>query len=332
METLLQPRRESQAHFYRNESHAGHEQRDPFFYHERLCQYAPYAEQHDSYVLSIDKCRRYITACIWPRLVVIRVKHVLSALMPLLNLADDGACGTMLSGVSSILSPIGWVLHGLRLLINTLQLLQQAIPEEWVNHAEKTQGWYARVDTHVQNHGVAMGNDLIWVLSSIAPATIRFTCSFFVIDILWLSGRAWLEMARLNNLFDSIDATADNILLAELTKEWIFEQRKFLLNLASLVSLSAITILKNFVFPTVLPALALNPLLLLTFSLLSLVITIASHLLGQELTRQKQCNAREETDRPSVSDRNTTRLAFFRSQRPLNEEDFRQPINATRAS
>ncbi len=328
METLLQPRRESQAHFLRNESPVGHEQRDHFFYHERLCQYAPYAEQHDVY---IDKCRRYITACIWPRLVVIRVKHVLSALMPLLNLADDGTCGTILSGVSSILSPLGWVLHGLRLLINTLQLVQESIPGEGVDHSEKTQGWYTRVGTHVQNHGVAMGNDLIWVLSSIAPATIRFTCAFFVIDILWLSGRAWLEMARLNHLFDSIDATADNILLAELTKEWVFEQRKFLLNLANLVSLSAITITKNFVLPTVLPALALNPLLLLTLSLLSLAITIASHLLGKELARQKQSSTREETDRPIISDRNTTRLSFFRNPEPLNEENFRQTINATRA-
>jgi hypothetical protein len=332
METLLQSRRESQAHLLRNESHAGHKQRDVFFYHERLCQYAPYTEQDDLSVLSIDKCRRYITACIWPRLVVIRVKHVLSALMPLLNLADDGTYGTMLRGVSSILSPLGWVLHGLRLLINTLQILQQTIPGEWVNHAEKMQGLYARVCTHVQTHGVAMGNDLIWVLSSIAPATIRFTFAFFVMDILWLSGRAWLEMARLNHLFDSIDATADNILLAELTKEWVFEQRKFLLNLANLVSLSAIAITKNFVLPTILPALALNPLLLLTFSLLSLAITIASHLLGQELARQKQCHASEETDRPIVSGRNSTRLDFFRNPPPLNEEDIRQPINATCAS
>ena len=332
METLLQSRRESQAHLLRNESHARREQRDVFFYHERLCQYAPYTEQDDLSVLSIDKCRRYITACIWPRLVVIRVKHVLSALMPLLNLADDGTCGTILGDVSSILIPLGWVLHGLRLLINTLQILQQTIPGEWVNHAEKTQGLYARVCTHVQNHGVAMGNDLIWVLSSIAPATIRFTFAFFVIDILWLSGRAWLEMDRLNHLFYSIDATTHNILLAELTKERVFELRKFLLNLANLVSLSAITIMKNFILSTVLPALALNPLLLLTFSLLSLAITIATHLLGQELARQKQCNAREETDRPIDSDRNTTRLAFFRNTQPLNEEDIRQPINATCAS
>jgi len=329
METLLQSRRESQAHFLRNESPVGHEQRDHFFYHERLCQYVPYSEQHDAY---IDNLRRYITACIWPRLVVIRVKHVLSALIPLLNLADDGTCGTILSDVSSILSPLGWVLHSLRLLINVLQVLQESIPDERVSHAEKTQDWSARVGRHLKNHGVAMGNDLIWVFSSIAPATIRFTCLFLMIDILWLSGRALIELARLNHLLNSINKKTDNILLTKLTNEWVFEERKFLLNLANLVSISAITITKIFVLPTVFPALALNPLLLLLLSLLSLSITIASHLLGKELERQKQCNTREETDSPIVSDRNRTCLHFFKGQEPLNKEDFQQPINMTRAS
>ena len=320
METLPQARRES---------HAGYDKRDLFFYHERLCQYEPYTEQHGSYSLSIDNCRRYITASIWPRLVVIRVKHVLSALLPLLNLAEDGTCSIILNGASSILSPLGWVLHGIRLLINTHQLLQKAVTNDQVKNAEKLPELYSPAGTHLQNHGVSMGNDLIWVLSSIAPNTIHFTCAFFVIDILWLSGRAWVEMARINQSFDSIDPTDDCILVDKLTKEWIWAQHKFLLNLTNLVSISAISIIKNFVLPTAFPALALNPLCLLTLSLLSLAITIVTHLIGQELERQKQCDARHPIHRSvAVS---ASQIGFFGdlcTQKPIKkvcEQRYLQP-------
>ena len=256
METLFQPRSVSQAHFASNESSAYLERHDRFFNHERVCQYVPYFDQNNTPPFMTDECRRIIGLLIFPRLVVIRVKSVLAALMPLLNLTDDGTFGVVLHGVSSILSPLGWVLHGLRLLINTLQLLLTAIPDTWLNDAEKGLAWHDRVGMTVRHHGVAMGNDLIWISSALAPSSIRFTCAFFVVDIVWLSARAWLEMTRLKELIDSANAAMDNRLLAEITNDLSIEKQKFLLNLANLVSISAIAITKNFVLPSILPVLA----------------------------------------------------------------------------
>lgn len=329
METLFQPRRESQTHFSSNESSAHHEPRDHFFYHERLCQYVPYFDQSSTPSSLTDECRRIIGLLIFPRLVVIRVKHVLVALMPILNLTDDGTFGVVLHDVSSVLSPLGWVLHGLRLLINALQLLQTSVAMTWLNDAENKRSWCDPVNITVQRNGVAMGNDFIWVLSSLAPNTIQFTGAFFVVDIVWLSARAWIEIVRLNGLLHSENAAMDKRLLLEITKDLSVEKQKFLLNLANLVSISAISIMKNFVLPTILPVLALNPLLLLTLSLLSLVITIASHLLGQSLEKQKSMHANKESERPSISNDNTSPLSFFRITRPANDEDIRQSINTT---
>jgi hypothetical protein len=53
----------------------------------------------------------------------------------------------------------------------------------------------------------------------------------------------------------------------------------FLLNLASLLSINTISIIKNFILPTVFPMMAVNPWWLLACGLLSLVITISSHVL-----------------------------------------------------
>jgi hypothetical protein len=247
METLFQPRSVPQAHFVSNESSTHQEPRDRFFNHERLCQYVPYFDQNNVSPSLTDECRRIIGLLIFPRLVVIRVKSVLAALMPLFNLTDDGTFGTMLHGASSVLSPLGWVLHGLRLLINALQLLMTAIPGAWLNDAEIVRTWHDRVGVTVQRHGVAMGNDLIWILSALASNTIRFTCAFFVVDIVWLSARAWVEMARLKGLINSAKAAMDNRLLAEITNDLSVEKQKFLLNFASLVSINAIAILKGFI-------------------------------------------------------------------------------------
>lgn len=329
MEAFMQHRRESPVNRVNHNENRQYEQRTHFFQQERLCQYVPYLDKTSQSFLSSDAWRQFISQLIWPRLVVIRIKQVMAALMPLMNLTEDGTCGNFLYGVSSILSPLGWMLHGLRLLINTLQLLQLAMACGWMSDAEKEPIEYRRVGAHVQNHGVAMGNDLIWVLAAIAPTNVQFTCAFLLVDVLWLSGRAWLEMERLNSLRAALDVTMDNRMFCELTKALALEQKKFILNLVNLLSINAIAIMKNFVLPTVFPVMAVNPWLLLVFSLLSLAITIASHFMGKALAEQTP-GACKDMAKNSVSGRKTSHLSFsFSDLQPLNGKDNYPPINAT---
>ena len=299
-----------------------HQHKDGFFYHERLCQHVPFVKQPQPSISMTDACRHAITRLLFPRLVIIRARHVLAALIPILNLDHNGAFGVMLQDVGVVLSPIGWVLHGLRLFINGIELLQQVMLSVRINDTDNAQAWYERIDVYLQHRGTAMGNDLIWVLAAIAPEGLRFTCIFLMIDVLWLGGRAWLKMQRLNALSDGVDSITDSHLLIEKTKKSTEEWQVFLLNLASLLSISAIAIMKNFILPTFFPILALNPLLFLACSLLSLTITITSHLLEKTWVGSNPCDEKKEIHK-------TTTLPFFSDLHPSNEEDMAQSMSLT---
>ena len=268
MEAIAQNRRESP-------SLRVHHEKSRFFQQERVCQYEPYSDVNASPVLFFDGCRQLIKPLIWPRLVVIRVKHVLTELMPLLNLTEEGAFGVCLHGVSSVLSPIGWVLHGLRLLINLLALIQHAIG------AGNDRTWFERAGESLHHHGVTMGNDLIWVVGAIVPNTAYFTCGLLVVDLFWLFLRAEFDKKAV-----SLTPEENTAQHHAWMKKLRIESQKFSLNLVSLLSINAVGMLKHFILPAYFPVLATNPLLLLALSLLSLAITIASHVFGLALSEQ----------------------------------------------
>ena len=296
-----------------------HQPKDGFFYHERLCQHVPFFKQIQPPTSMTDACRYAITRLFFPRLVIIRARHVLETLMPILQLDHNGVFGLMLQDVGLVLSPIGWVLHGLRLLINIIELLQ-AMLSIGINDTDNAQTWHARIEATLQRRGTAIGNDLIWVLAAIAPNNLLFTCVFLMVDILWLTARVGIKMQRLSESRHGIEIIKDSYLMSKIEKKTDEEWHIFLLNLTSLLSINAISIIKNFILPTVFPMLAVNSWLLLVCGLLSLVITISSHLLEKTWVGSNPCD--EKQDIPK-----TTTLSFFGNLHPSNEEDMAQSIN-----
>ena len=275
-------RRELSSSFVQSDAPILHAQQPHFFNQERVCQYIPLTtQQPDKTASTIDEIKRFITKFLWPRLVVIRTRHVLVALMPLLNLAQDGTFGGILDAASSVLSPLGWVLHGLRLLINAVQLLQRLIEED------QPLAYLIRVDKQLKSTGTEIGNDLIWIFAALAPASVSFTMAFFLVDIVWLGVLAGIEIRRLTHLRDDIDPTSTNG-REGLIQAIALEQKKFILNLINLISITAIVIMKTFIVPMFAPVLATNLVLLLVFAALSLAITILTHLLGQQLVCEQQ--------------------------------------------
>lgn len=273
---------------------------------------------------SSDACRHLISQLMWPRLVVIRVNHVLTSMLPLMHLTPDGVLGVFLHDASTILSSLGWILHGLRLLINALELLQLIILDGFIDDTRLQLTGYVRVDAHIHKQGIELTNDLIWVLGAIAPTNVQFTCAFLLVDIVWLSGRAWWEMNRLKGLCE-IDAATDHSKLLERLNELAYEREKFILNLVALMSMSAITLLKNGVLPIISQALAVNPYMLLACHLLSLAITMTNHFYGKSLAEQKSC-ARHEFNKTPVSGFKVHQT-FFGKPQSLNEEEVGPPIN-----
>lgn len=185
----------------------------------------------------------------------------------------------MLHGVGVMLSPLGWVLHGLRLFINVIELLQQMTLDIEIHDTDKAQVWCQSIEKFLQNHGTAIGNDVIWVLAALAPEDLLFSCVFLMIDVLWLRGQFWSKTKQLSALNDGTDLMEGCHLAGETAKKMALEWQIFLLNLTRLLSINIISIMRHCILPTFFPILALNPWLLLTGSLLSLVITLTSHFL-----------------------------------------------------
>ena len=273
-----QPRRESQ-HFFFQQDVNRISQKDNPFYRERLCQYVPtpffYPMNKDK--LYVDEFKRIISKLLWPRLVVVRIRHVLAALMPLLNLAGDGTLGILLHDNSSVLSPIGWVLHGLRLLINIVYLLQCLINNDGIAKADGAQELQDSRTEKLQRRGVEVGNDLIWILAAVATASCECAVVFFLIDILWLAFRAGVAIERQKLPNGESSKTDLDAIYAKLA-----------LNLFNVISISTLTIVKNFILPMLMPSLALNPVLGLVFALSVMMITILSNQMEQFLERQNK--------------------------------------------
>ena len=276
-----QPHRESKYSFFQQDTSRIFAQKDSLFYRERLCQYVPtsFSNPMNTDKSYIDELKRILSKLLWPRLVVVRIRRVLAALMPLLNLDNDGTFGILLHDISSVLSPIGWVLHGLRLLINIVYLLQCAIDEVWITKAENVQELQDTRTEKLHRTGVELGNDLIWIRAALATASLEYALVFFLVDILWLAFRAWIAIGRQKPLNGETSKKDENTFYAKLA-----------LNLFNVISISALTIMKNFILPTLLPSLALNPVLGLFFALSVLMITILSNQIEQHLERQNKKN------------------------------------------
>lgn len=299
-----QPRRENRQ-----------EQSHRFFDHEPLYQYIPVSQQEPGKTRpSIDDVRYVLTKIMWPRLVVLRVHHVLSASLPLMNLAHTGTCRVILDDVMCVVSPLGWMLHGIRLLINVVALLQHLF-DVWTTEDKPILG-EVYSNTPLKIRGTQFGNDLLWIIGALLPSSIIYTAALLGLDILWLASRSWIEITHLY-----LHANR-----SEMGEEVDLEQKKFLLNLLNLVSISAIATIKNFVLPAYMPLLAINPVLLFTFSLLSLAVTIICHLVGQYLEQKDTSSLDAGIQNTHKSERQISSVSFFKKPIALDKTEANQEI------
>ena len=264
--------------------------------------------------LSLDEFKRGITQLFRPRVVILRVKYVLAALLPLFNLADDGSFGLVLNGLSYGLSALGWALHGIRLLINTVRLLQHTIPGDGMSDSDEGLRSRKRFDIEFSRTWIEFGTDFIWIFSGFAPATLSFTVGALIADLVWVVFRAWIEIDCL------ISNRSDQ---KNLPKKIAYEQQKLMLNLGQLLLMSTVIMLKSFVLPALMPVLATNPFVLLIGALLMLAITFMNQYSSQHLPNQKppECIEERRDTRPTTFKSSDTFFAPTPKSptEPLNE-------------
>ena len=255
-----------------NESH---------FMNEWPSQYHLYSKLPNVPHASMDQAKHFIAQLLWPRLVIVRIRQVFVTLIPLIHL---DTFQFFLNQTAYALISLGWALHGLRLFINAVQLLQQLIPGVWMSDTEKKLDWWVRLQTQLSQSKTQIGNDLIWCGSALAPATFNFTILFLCIDLVWVVYRSGVELDRLSHLRLN---QHDEHIQQQIGTLIAYEQKKLILNSLYVISISSMGIIKNFLMPALLPILATNPIFLLLLTSLVLSITVTDHVLNQWLEHQK---------------------------------------------
>ena len=276
------------------------------------------------------RVKRIISQSIWPRLVAMRLRTVLVKLIPVINLVNHEYLIDGLNDAQWILAALGWALHGLRLIINILRFLNC-----YFSNNENTSTWQKRLEEEFKKSWVELGNDLLWVVTTLTPVIhITISLAFIMIELTWIVFCAWAEISRLNHFkhgFNQITfagAIQPRILSAidtcqdDLKKHLTYAQKKLMLSVITTLSSSLLMLLRTAIMPVLLPTLAINPFILFGFAFLALLITFASHFIGECLKNQKP------SEKIVGVEKNTTiitasRFAFFK---PPSEDCFKVKI------
>ena len=285
--------------------------------------------------------KRLISKSIWPRLVAIRIRTVLVTLIPVINIVHQDCLLSGLSYVQLCLGLLGWVLHALRLLINLLRLLMCCLPCDESSSPDQKLTWQTRLQTELAESQTELGNDLLWILTVLTTSThVAASVAIMLIDIAWVMYCGYAELTKLNQFKSNfeqiirsesispqeladIEACQDN-----LQKRIAYTQKKLILNLLTTISTTILAFLRIVIMPSLFPMLAINPALLLGFALLSLVVTLASHFIGEWLKLEKppeKITGLEKT----VSFINDAHFIFFK---PSNKNDVDILVSVTNQS
>jgi len=265
--------------------------------------YNPFIHQ---YVQSITKktasgtpdvnIKSFISKSIWPRLVLMRIRAVFVTLIPLIHLTNQDDILDGLSHVQLFLSILGWVLHALRLLINLLSLLMSCLLGDLFSWSDKKSAWQTCLKIELTESWKELGNDLLWVMTTLTSSIhIALSVTLMLVDIAWVVYCGYAELARLNQFkkgfeqrrysgsisqekLTDLESCQDN-----LQKRLAYTQKKLIVSLLTTISTTTLAFLRT----ALMPSIATNPILLLGFALLSLVITLASHFIGEWLKRER---------------------------------------------
>lgn len=246
------------------------------------------------------KIRRFITNVTWPRLFVIRLKNALTDFMPLVRQWKN--CCNAVNCLNEMTHPIialsGWLIHGLRLMTTLVNLVKHTIPGPWMSKHEQRIGWQLRLKTRVSLHWFQIVDDTLWIISTLAPASIFLTSMIALFEVVFAALQSMIEINRLQKVLGEHTQAGKQKTTAhetrpesEVYEQYLqlsitHEQKKLMLRIITIISVSALVVLKS-LLPVLLPALAFNPIVPFVISAMLVVITLACHVLGKWLEHQK---------------------------------------------
>lgn len=235
--------------------------------------------------------KRIISRSIWPRILVMRCRLLIDSTLPLIDYGHWELIDEILNQIHLSLRFMGFIMHGLRLLINITVSLEILISEGFA---------FEGVQQHIAHTWFELCNDAIWIISALTPSSfLAVSCLLMVLELGLILIRAWIEISRLSNFKVAFSKALENPALdpddiAELrlakdhTEAMLAHTyKKFILNLSVTLATTALFILKAIIIPSVAITVATNPVVPLVFAALALIISIANHFISQHLDEYK---------------------------------------------
>lgn len=224
-----------------------------------------------------------------PRLLVTRLKRLLSALSPFLQ----GIYPRIISPIEKIANPalnyVAWIFFLPRFATNSMLLLKHLVAGWWMSETEQSLPSSLRIKTAFKRHWAELCNDSVWcasgflgcffLIGNAAPIASYVVGILYWYDVLISAINAAVELNRLTRLRDYyVTNNYPAEVQQQLSKQIAYEQRRFTLSITA-NTLLAITIILT------LPFLATNPLFPLIGACLLLAFTIISY--GLSLKNKK---------------------------------------------
>lgn len=235
--------------------------------------------------------KRVISSSIWPRIVVMRCRLLIESALPLIADGHWELIDETINQTRLILRYLGFMMHGVRLLIDLAVSLETLLSEEFALEG---------IQQHVAHTWFELCNDAIWIISATTPSDyLAVSCLLMVLELGLIAIRAWIEINRLSSFnaafgnelegsaLDSDEAVELSLLKTHAEAMLTHTYKRFILNFSVTLTTTAIFFLKAVIVPSVSMTLAINPVVPFIFAALALSISLISHFISQHIGGDK---------------------------------------------
>ncbi|MCC5791386.1 MAG: hypothetical protein JJT82_02080 [Legionellaceae bacterium] len=254
-----------------------------------------------------DKIRQTTATTNWPRLLIVRLKRMLDAMVPILkNMHNFRRIVWLIDEIANpLFSWLAWLFYVPRLLINLGNTLKNTLQHAWMEKKKQpTLGWRSCLSLQWQKLWFEFCNDSLWLgvgllncfllTGSLAPAAFYLTLLLYTFDIALAGIRAFIEYQRFTEVSQSYlkmmqqskdddDATELRVYQGYCSSQERYEKARLWLNIGTCLAL--------FIGMTFsIPAFSISPVLPFLGALFIVATCIISFYLGQKIEQLKPDN------------------------------------------
>ncbi|KTD76650.1 hypothetical protein [Legionella waltersii] len=315
-------------------------------YRELLTDIAGIAFTPETNVLEVDVgwslsqlIREDTGASNWYRILLSRTNRILNAFVAIEVTSEAFALFMARANVylSPFLAYLGWCFFIPRLSTNLFLLLKHLIPNPWMDDDERSIRWTNRLLAQLQRRWFELANDSLWctvgllncflLVGPLAPIGVYLTIGAFVLDVVIVSIRAYIELNRLHDLrkaYQEILNASEDEETRQQAKEFLnyIDNRIQFEHLRSGLAISGAVAVVAAMCLTMPLLVACGPLMPFVGAVLLIMIWAAMYILTNQL---EQYRPKDAVEKPSSSA--LSKLSLFAKPEPSPREPTVQQVD-----